>query len=38
MNRRGKGRDEVLYNKGLDRVADDCEVLDPASKDMVTLY
>jgi hypothetical protein len=28
----GAGRDEVFYNKGLDRVADDCEVLHPASK------
>jgi hypothetical protein len=28
----GAGRDEVIYNKGLDRVADDCEVLSPASK------
>ena len=28
----GAGRDEVTYNKGLDRVADDCEVLHPASK------
>jgi Ca2+-binding RTX toxin-like protein len=28
----GAGRDEVIYNKGLDRVADDCEVLNPASK------
>jgi len=25
----GAGRDEVTYNKGLDRVADDCEVLHP---------
>ena len=32
----GAGRDEVTYNKGLDRVADDCEVLIPASKDMVS--
>ena len=31
----GAGRDEVTYNKGLDRVADDCEVLHPASKGMV---
>jgi Ca2+-binding RTX toxin-like protein len=31
----GAGRDEVTYNKGLDRVADDCEVLHPASKAMV---
>jgi hypothetical protein len=28
----GAGRDEVSYKKGLDRVADDCEVLHPASK------
>jgi Ca2+-binding RTX toxin-like protein len=26
----GPGRDEVSYHKGLDRVADDCEVLHPA--------
>src|SRR5215208_8236150 len=32
----GSGRDDVTYNKGLDRVAADCEVLHPASKDMVT--
>ena len=31
----GAGRDEVLYNKGLDRVADDCEVLRAASKDSI---
>ena len=32
----GSGRDDVTYNKGLDRVAADCEVLHSASKDMVT--
>lgn len=32
----GSGRDDVTYNKGLDRVAADCEVLHPARKDMVT--
>jgi hypothetical protein len=26
---RGPGRDEVLYNKGLDKAADDCEILQP---------
>ena len=28
----GPGRDEVTYNKGLDRAAQDCEVLRPVSK------
>jgi Ca2+-binding RTX toxin-like protein len=35
----GPGHDEVFYNEGLDRVADDCEVLHPwppASKGTVT--
>ncbi len=32
----GAGRDEVIYNKGLDRVADDCEVLQPASKGSIS--
>jgi hypothetical protein len=31
----GAGRDEVTYNKGLDRVADDCEVSRAASKDSI---
>ena len=34
----GAGRDDVTYNKGLDRVAADCEVLHPASKDMVASH
>jgi Ca2+-binding RTX toxin-like protein len=34
----GAGRDEVTYNKGLDRVAADCEVLRPVSKRMVISY
>ena len=34
----GAGRDEVTYNEGLDRVADDCEKLRPVSKGMVTSY
>jgi Ca2+-binding RTX toxin-like protein len=28
----GPGRDEVTYNKGLDKVADDCEILEPYPK------
>jgi Ca2+-binding RTX toxin-like protein len=32
----GPGRDEVTYNKRLDRVADDCEVLHPVREGMVT--
>src|SRR5215204_2805371 len=31
----GAGRDEVTYNKGLDRVGDDCEVLSPVSKSSI---
>jgi Ca2+-binding RTX toxin-like protein len=34
----GAGRDEVTYNKGLDRIADDCEILHPVSKGMETSY
>jgi hypothetical protein len=32
----GAGRDEVIYNKGLDQVADDCEILSPASKGSIS--
>ena len=28
----GPGRDEVSYNKGLDKVAEDCEILEPYPK------
>ena len=28
----GPGRDEVLYNKGFDKVAEDCEILKPYPK------
>jgi Ca2+-binding RTX toxin-like protein len=28
----GPGRDEILYNKGFDKVADDCEILKPYPK------
>jgi Ca2+-binding RTX toxin-like protein len=28
----GPGRDEVTYNKGLDKVAEDCEILEPYPK------
>jgi Ca2+-binding RTX toxin-like protein len=34
----GPGNDHVYYNKRLDRVAGDCDVLHPASKDMLTQY
>ncbi len=34
----GAGRDEVTYNKGLDRVAGDCEIVPPVGEDMLTLY
>jgi hypothetical protein len=26
------GRDEILYNKGFDKVAEDCEILKPYPK------
>jgi hypothetical protein len=28
----GPGRDQVIYNKGLDKVAEDCEILKPYPK------
>ena len=28
----GTGRDRVIYNKGLDKVAEDCEILEPYPK------
>jgi Ca2+-binding RTX toxin-like protein len=34
----GRGRDEVLYNKGFDKVAKDCEILKPAPKRYVLPY
>jgi Ca2+-binding RTX toxin-like protein len=34
----GPGYDSVVYNKGLDKVADDCEVLSAARPENVTPY